>query len=100
MRQSNLDPRKLIPALLNYNKVLGSSLPIGQNQAIRFLLFYVDHYHTTEAAIHNTLISMYASNPATDESALLTYLETQSAAHEQNYDAKRIRAEQHCNSRL
>ncbi|KAK5278195.1 tethering complex subunit, partial [Cryomyces antarcticus] len=39
------------------------------------------------AAVHNTLLSMYASHPSNDESALLFYLETQSQAHEQNYDA-------------
>ncbi|QIW98584.1 hypothetical protein AMS68_004102 [Peltaster fructicola] len=86
MRQTNLDPKKLIPALLNYNKVLGSSLPLGQNQAIRYLLFCITQ-HSTEPALHNTLISLYASNPATDEAPLLSYLETQSEAKESNYDA-------------
>lgn len=37
--------------------------------------------------MHNTLISIYASHPTSDESALMSYLQTQSAAHEQNYDA-------------
>lgn len=40
-----------------------------------------------DPAVHNTLISIYASHPSRDESALLAYLEAQSYAHEQNYDA-------------
>ncbi|GAB7362153.1 hypothetical protein MBLNU230_g2179t1 [Neophaeotheca triangularis] len=87
MRQSDLSAQKLIPALLNYNKTVGSSLPINQNQAIRYLLFCINHHHSTAAAVHNTLISLYASHPSPDESSLLTYLETQSNARERNYDA-------------
>ena len=85
MRQAALEPKKLIPALLNYNKTIGTSVPLSQNQAIRYLLFCINHNHSTEPAVHNTLISLYASNPAKEESALLSYLETQE--HEQNYDA-------------
>ncbi|KAK5121856.1 hypothetical protein LTR85_004427 [Meristemomyces frigidus] len=87
MRQQQLDAKKLIPALLNYNKLVGASVPLGQNQAIRYLLFCINHGHTTEPAVHNTLISLYASHATTDESALLGYLETQAHAHEQHYDA-------------
>ncbi|KAK4570026.1 tethering complex subunit [Recurvomyces mirabilis] len=87
MRQPNLDAKKLIPALLNYNKVLGDSVPLNQNQAIRYLLFCINHAHSTEPAVHNTLLSLYASHRSKDETALLSYLETQSQSHEQNYDA-------------
>ncbi|KAF2718665.1 hypothetical protein K431DRAFT_274229 [Polychaeton citri CBS 116435] len=87
MRQGNLDAKRVIPALLNYNKNIGSSLPISQNQAIRYLNFCINHDHSTEAAVHNTLISLLASHPTRDESQLLSYLQTQSAAKEQNYDA-------------
>ena len=87
MRQPALEAKKLIPALLTYNKTLESSLPLAQNQAVRYLLFCINHGHSTEPAVHNTLISLYASNPTKDESALLSYLETQAQAHEQNYDA-------------
>jgi hypothetical protein len=85
MRQSNLDAQKLIPAFLNYNTI--TKAPLTQNQAIRYLLFEINQHSSTDAAVHNTLISIYASNPTTDESALLQYLEAQSYAHEQNYDA-------------
>ena len=87
MRQPNLEPQKLIPALLTYNKTTGTAVTLAQNQAIRYLLFCINHQHSTAPAVHNTLISLYASHPAKDESQLLTYLETQSNAHEQNYDA-------------
>ncbi|KKY13629.1 putative vacuolar protein sorting protein [Diplodia seriata] len=85
MRQVNLDARKLIPALLNYNKMV--QVPLAQNQAVRYLLFEINQHHSADAAVHNTLISIYASHPSRDESALLQYLEAQSYAQEQNYDA-------------
>ncbi|KAI9837898.1 MAG: hypothetical protein M1837_002688 [Sclerophora amabilis] len=84
-RQSNLETRNLIPALLNYNK--GTHVPLSQNQAVRYLLFVINHLRSTDAAVHNTLISIYGSHPSRDESALLTYLESQSQQHEQSYDA-------------
>ncbi|EON66616.1 hypothetical protein W97_05862 [Coniosporium apollinis CBS 100218] len=85
MRQTNLDARRLIPAFLNYNRITKAPLP--QNQAIRYLQFEINQHNSTDAAVHNTLISMYASAPTRDESALLAYLRAQSYAHEQNYDA-------------
>jgi hypothetical protein len=85
MRQTNLDCQKLIPAFLNYNNITKARL--SQNQAIRYLLFEINQRQSTDAAVHNTLISLYASNETTDDSALLAYLEAQSYAHEQNYDA-------------
>jgi hypothetical protein len=84
-RQTNLDCQKLIPAFLNYNNIAKVSL--SQNQALRYLLFEIDKHSSTDAAVHNTVISIYASHPTSDESALLSYLEAQSYAHEQNYDA-------------
>ena len=87
MRQADLDPKKLIPALLNYNKTLDSTVPLAQNQAIRYLLFSINHTHSTDPAVHNTLFALYASNATKDEAALLTYLESQSQAREQNFDA-------------
>jgi hypothetical protein len=85
MRQVNLDAQKLIPAFLNYNNI--TKAPLNQSQAVRYLLFEINQHQSTDAAIHNTLISIYASHPTGDESALLAYLEGQSLAHEQNYDA-------------
>ncbi|KAI9721508.1 MAG: hypothetical protein M1812_002270 [Candelaria pacifica] len=84
-RQSNLNPRNLIPALLNYNK--GTRAPLNKNQAIRYLHFVINQQLSTDAAVHNTLISIYASHPSRDESALLSYLESQSHFPEPSYDA-------------
>ncbi|KAF2158100.1 hypothetical protein K461DRAFT_326169 [Myriangium duriaei CBS 260.36] len=85
MRQTDLDELRLIPALLNYNKT--ANVPLNQNQAIRFLLFCINQQGSKEPSVHNTLVSLYAAHPTTDESALLVYLQAQSAAHEQFYDA-------------
>jgi len=88
MRQGpDLDPKKLIPALLNYNKTIGSAVLLAQNQAVRYLLFCINHANSTDPAIHNALISLFASHPTQDESQLLHYLESQHQAGEQNYDA-------------
>lgn len=85
MRQTNLNAQKLIPAFLNYNN--NTKVSLNQNQAVRYLLFEINQHQSTDAAIHNTLISIYASHPTKDEAALLSYLEGQSYANEQNYDA-------------
>lgn len=75
MRQSNLKPRNLIPALLDYDRNYKG--PLTQNQAIRYLHYVVNQLSSTDSAIHNTLVSMYASHASKDESALLSYLESQ-----------------------
>ncbi|KAJ5586330.1 hypothetical protein N7450_006117 [Penicillium hetheringtonii] len=75
MRQTNLDPEKLIPALLNYNKTTNVSL--SQNQAVRYLNFIIINYPNPSAAVHNTLISIHASSSSSSEGGLLTYLQTQ-----------------------
>ncbi|QDS70037.1 hypothetical protein FKW77_003933 [Venturia effusa] len=85
MRQSNLDPDRLIPALLNYNKI--TNVPLNQNQAIRYLNFVINQLQSLDPSIHNTLISIYAAAPTKDETALLSYLRAQSYAQEQSYDA-------------
>lgn len=75
MRQTNLDPEKLIPALLNYNKT--TSVGLGQNQAVRYLNFIIVNHPHPSAAVHNTLISIHASSPSSSEAGLLTYLQSQ-----------------------
>ena len=55
MRQTSLEPKNIIPALLNYNKTIGTTVPLSQNQAIRYLLFCINHQHSTSPAVHNTL---------------------------------------------
>ncbi|KAI1944077.1 tethering complex subunit [Ophidiomyces ophidiicola] len=75
MRQTNLDPQKIIPALLSYNKE--TKVPLSQNQAVRYTNFIIANHPDPSAAVHNTLISIYASHPSRSEAALLTYLESQ-----------------------
>ena len=84
-RHPDLDPVKLIPALLNYNNKF--STPLAQNQAVRYLRFCIDHLHSTNPVIHNTLLSMYASSPTPDERELLGYLSTHSLSSPPSYDA-------------
>ena len=85
MRHTDLDPRKLIPALLNYNK--NNTVPLAQNQAARYLSFCINALQSTDGAIHNTLISIFASSPTSSESALLSYLSNQSLSKTPHYDA-------------
>lgn len=75
MRQTNLEPEKLIPALLNYNK--NATVPLNQNQAVRYLNFIIVNHPNPSAAVHNTLISIHASSSSPSEAALLTYLQSQ-----------------------
>ena len=79
MRQANLDPEKLIPALLNYDKLV--QVPLKENQAVRYLLFCINSLGSTDSAVHNTLISIYGSSASRDESPLLSYLEQQAFAN-------------------
>jgi vacuolar protein sorting-associated protein 18 len=83
MRQTALDPQKLIPALLSYNEAVSPSLQ--SNQAIRYLTFLIANHPSPSASIHNTLISLYAASPSPSETALLSYLESQ--PHPPPYDA-------------
>lgn len=83
MRHADLKPRNLIPALLEYNRSAASE-SVAQNQAIRYLNYVVHQLNSKDTAIHNTLVSMYASHAGKDESGLLSYLEAQ---HEEpHYD--------------
>lgn len=78
MRQTNLDPERLIPALLNYNKT--ASVSLNQNQAVRYLNFIIVNHPSPSAAVHNTLISIHASSSSGSEAGLLTYLHSQSTS--------------------
>ena len=84
MRHSDLEPRKLIPALLEYNRTYKSGGPGGANQAIRYLLHAINQLGSRDAAVHNTLISIFASGASRDEAGLLNYLEAQ--GDEPRYD--------------
>ncbi|PLB33828.1 vacuolar protein sorting protein DigA [Aspergillus candidus] len=76
MRQTNLDPERLIPGLLHYNKTAGK-VPLRENQAVRYLNFIIVNHPRPSAAVHNTLISIHASSASSSEAGLLTYLQSQ-----------------------
>ncbi|QPH16509.1 hypothetical protein C2857_001176 [Epichloe festucae Fl1] len=83
MRFPDLEPRRLIPALLEYNRRF-SGEPDSHNQAVRYLNYVIFQLGSKDAAIHNTLVSIYASHPSKDESGLLSYLQAQ--GDEPRYD--------------
>ena len=74
MRRDNIEPQKVVPALLSYNEHAGET-PLNQNQAVRYLKYVVDNFPDCSASVHNTLISVMASHPISSETALLSYLE-------------------------
>ncbi|OLN87856.1 Vacuolar protein sorting-associated protein 18-like protein [Colletotrichum chlorophyti] len=75
MRHSDLVPRKLIPSLLEYNRNFEGGL--AQNQAIRYLQYVINQLNSKDSAVHNTLVSIYASHSSKEEAGLLSYLESQ-----------------------
>lgn len=83
MRHAELKPRSLIPALLEYSRSNSSEAAV-QHQAIRYLNYAIHQLNSKDSAIHNTLISIYASSPSKDESGLLSYLQAQ--GDEPRYD--------------
>ncbi|KAI8812404.1 vacuolar protein sorting protein 18 [Cladochytrium replicatum] len=76
IKEPNLDPRKLIPALLKYELSSHSATAtLEQNQAIRYLQYVAQKLKNEDPAIHNYLLYLYA-NKSTPESedALLMFL--------------------------
>jgi hypothetical protein len=76
VQQRDLDLTKLTPALLQYNEIFNVAL--AQNQAVRYLVFAIDHLGSTDPSVHNALISIYASAKGENEDMLLKYLRSQS----------------------
>ncbi|XP_033628364.1 vacuolar protein sorting-associated protein 18 homolog [Asterias rubens] len=78
-----LDPKKLIPALVQYDHSAQSS---QANEAIRFLEFCVLLLDNTEQAIHNYLLALYAKY---QPDKLMGYLERQGDIEDNvHYDLK------------
>lgn len=72
MTMNNLNPRRLIPALMRY-----SSKPHAKNEpneAIKYLEFCVQRQQNKDSAVHNLLLSLYAKQD--DENTLLRFLES------------------------
>ncbi|KAJ8763821.1 hypothetical protein K2173_003603 [Erythroxylum novogranatense] len=71
MSTKNLNPRKLIPAMMRY-----SSEPHVKNEThevIKYLEFCVHRLHNEDPGIHNLLLSLYAKQE--DDGALLRFLQ-------------------------
>lgn len=71
MRQSALSPRRLIPSLHQIGQSRSAMVP----QAIRYLEYCIFSRHSTDPAVHNTLLSLYATS-GEDENELLHFLQT------------------------
>ncbi|CAO3627960.1 unnamed protein product [Mucor hiemalis] len=76
IKHPTLNPRHLIPALLRYIHTSGTSKVI-ENQAIRYLSYVVSNLGNTDPIIHNFLLTLYATQPTKDETALLTFLKNE-----------------------
>jgi len=74
-QQKNLDPTKLTPALLHYNSAV--TIPLNQNQAVRYLIYAIDQLGNKHSSVHNALISIYASHSGSTEQFLLNFLKSQ-----------------------
>ncbi|KAF8922731.1 Pep3/Vps18/deep orange family-domain-containing protein [Mucidula mucida] len=76
LKQSSLDPLKLIPSLLQLQHVARD--PLSPNHAIRYLNHIVFEQHNTSATLHNLLITFYISPgaPTADDGPLLRFLST------------------------
>ncbi|XP_006454639.1 hypothetical protein AGABI2DRAFT_176125 [Agaricus bisporus var. bisporus H97] len=59
LRQPSLDPRRLVPALLQLQHA--PRHPLSPNQAIRYLNFVIFEQLNTSPTIHNLLITFYVS---------------------------------------
>ncbi|KAI4341061.1 hypothetical protein MLD38_025832 [Melastoma candidum] len=71
MNTKNLNPRKLIPAMMRY-----SNEPHAKNEThevIKYLEFSVHRLHNEDPGVHNLLLSLYAKQE--DDSALLRFLQ-------------------------
>uniref|UniRef100_A0A803N7L5 Pep3/Vps18/deep orange domain-containing protein n=1 Tax=Chenopodium quinoa TaxID=63459 RepID=A0A803N7L5_CHEQI len=89
MIRKDLNPRKLIPAMMRY-----SSEPHAKNethQVIRYLEYCVHSLNNEDPGIHNLLLSLYAKQE--DDSALLRFLQSKFSKVRENspeffYDPK------------
>ncbi|KAJ3416468.1 hypothetical protein HDV05_001626 [Chytridiales sp. JEL 0842] len=73
MKQPDLNPRELLPALVKYEQSRTSSR--SKSQSIRYLEFVIDRLHSRDASIHNYLLSLYVEQAQSeDENQLLRFL--------------------------
>ena len=80
LKAKELDPRKLIPALMRYDPA-NNPPNIKENQAIKYLEQVIKK--TKDPAIHNYLISLYAQQR--DEGPLLNFLQLPETYYDLKY---------------
>ncbi|KAI8064792.1 vacuolar protein sorting protein 18 [Gilbertella persicaria] len=71
-----LNPRYLIPAILHYHHTHRNNR-VSENQAIRYLSYVVSVFKNTDPIVHDFLLTLYATQPTSDETALLTFLKNE-----------------------
>jgi hypothetical protein len=77
MRRPTLDVRRLIPALSAPRREVPSALhSTASAQAIRYLRHAILQLDNTHASVHNTLLTLYATQPDSDESDFIRFLAT------------------------
>ncbi|GAA5866874.1 hypothetical protein JCM3774_004586 [Rhodotorula dairenensis] len=77
MRQPRLDLRRLMPAMTTSRpRPSTKSSSAAHAHLIRYLEHVILYQHNTDTAVHNTLVTLYATSPSADESAFVRFLET------------------------
>ncbi|KAJ2852999.1 tethering complex subunit, partial [Coemansia erecta] len=75
MRQPNLTPNKLIPALMQYQE--GNTATSGSSQAIRYLRFCIHKQKCRDPIVYNYYLTLLVKETASaDESELMSFLTT------------------------
>ncbi len=75
MRQPNLDVRRLIPALSPPQRPgAGKDGRRSSQHVIKYLEYSILQLQCTDAAVHNTLLTLFASDPTAAEADLLHFL--------------------------
>ncbi|KAI7896992.1 Pep3/Vps18/deep orange family-domain-containing protein [Mucor mucedo] len=69
-----------------FSPVLMENDPYETNQAIRYLSHVVTSLNNTDPAIHNFLLTLYATQKTADETALLTFLKNEGREMHYNLD--------------
>ena len=80
---NNLNPRKLIPALMRYDPRKNPP-GISEHQSIRYLQYAIDVLGNSDPTVHNFLISLYASTSRYHD-ALLKFLSKEDPCYDGEY---------------
>lgn len=74
MRQPNLDVRRLIPAFAAPRRPTPDAKRESPTHVIAYLQYSILQMTNTDASVHNTLLTLYATDAAADEAELLHFL--------------------------